>query len=203
VVGVDVDPAVSRNGRVSSGARASAYHLPFRDEAFDIVYSRYVFEHLERPREAFGEIARVLRPGGITIILTPNKAHYVALISRFTPHWFHRFVNEKLRGRPAEETFPTVYRANTRRALNALARSAGLEPAQVRMVELRPNYLMWGVLPFLLGVAYERLVNSTAWLEDLRVNIVAAYRKPGSRGGQARPAVQARAVARGGGTSPS
>lgn len=38
--------------------------LPFSDETFDVVYSFYVFEHIQDIEITFSEIARVLKPGG-------------------------------------------------------------------------------------------------------------------------------------------
>lgn len=50
--------------------------LPFEDEAFDLVISNHVVEHvgdLERQDNHLGEIARVLRPGGWLYLATPNR----------------------------------------------------------------------------------------------------------------------------------
>lgn len=40
---------------------ASAYDLPFDDESFDCVCALEVLEHLERPRDALAEMARVAK----------------------------------------------------------------------------------------------------------------------------------------------
>lgn len=49
--------------------RASAEALPFADDSFDAVISDNVFEHLPDVPAATSEIARVLRPGGVAIIV--------------------------------------------------------------------------------------------------------------------------------------
>jgi SAM-dependent methyltransferase len=46
--------------------------LPYRDAAFDLVTCTEVIEHLENFRFALREIFRVLRPGGICVVTTPN-----------------------------------------------------------------------------------------------------------------------------------
>jgi ubiquinone/menaquinone biosynthesis C-methylase UbiE len=44
--------------------RAEAAELPFPDESFDLVFGHAVLHHLPDVDRAFGEFARVLRPGG-------------------------------------------------------------------------------------------------------------------------------------------
>lgn len=46
--------------------------LPFADGIFDVVVSIEGIEHLERPGQCVREFARVLRPGGVLILSTPN-----------------------------------------------------------------------------------------------------------------------------------
>jgi len=46
--------------------------LPFMDNIFDEVYSRWVFEHFRNPGKALDEMARVCKPGGMVIIITDN-----------------------------------------------------------------------------------------------------------------------------------
>jgi SAM-dependent methyltransferase len=78
--GVDISAvvlqqAVTRpgNGDVSfyqSGLEA----LPFDDCSFDYVASHEVIEHVEDPAIVLRELCRVLRPGGVAVIATPNGA---------------------------------------------------------------------------------------------------------------------------------
>lgn len=50
----------------------SVYKLEFPPESFDIVTFKEVIEHIDRPIEAIREINRVLKPGGLLLIGTPN-----------------------------------------------------------------------------------------------------------------------------------
>jgi len=45
--------------------------LGFPDDAFDLVVSQDVFEHIAEPWKAFAEVARVLKPGGSHIFTIP------------------------------------------------------------------------------------------------------------------------------------
>jgi len=46
--------------------------LPYSAESFDVVLFVEVIEHLENHRAAIGELARVLKPGGLLVLTTPN-----------------------------------------------------------------------------------------------------------------------------------
>jgi SAM-dependent methyltransferase len=48
--------------------------LPFADAEFDYISSHEVIEHVEDPAVVLREFARVLRPGGVCAIATPNGA---------------------------------------------------------------------------------------------------------------------------------
>ncbi len=46
--------------------------LPYKDNFFDIIYSKSIIEHFYYPEKVFQEAYRVLKPGGIIITLTPE-----------------------------------------------------------------------------------------------------------------------------------
>ena len=52
--------------------RGSAFALPFRDASFDCVISSQVIEHIPYDEALFSEMKRVLRPGGMLVIGTPD-----------------------------------------------------------------------------------------------------------------------------------
>ena len=47
--------------------------LPFEDESFDFVLNAVSVQYLKRPFEVFRDIARVLRPGGISIVAMSHR----------------------------------------------------------------------------------------------------------------------------------
>ncbi|MEI6715297.1 MAG: class I SAM-dependent methyltransferase [Verrucomicrobiota bacterium] len=59
--------------------------LPYPDASFDVVTSTEVIEHLEDFRRIVREIHRVLKPGGVCILSTPNILN---LNSRLRFVWF-------------------------------------------------------------------------------------------------------------------
>ena len=52
----------------------SAFALPFKDASFDCVMSSQVIEHIRYDESIFAEMYRVLRPGGMLILGTPDYA---------------------------------------------------------------------------------------------------------------------------------
>jgi dolichol-phosphate mannosyltransferase len=74
--GVGVDLA-SRKLRWLRGpgrhlAQADMNHLPFRDGSFDAVISSEVIEHIPRDQVRLEELVRVIRPGGLLVLGTPD-----------------------------------------------------------------------------------------------------------------------------------
>ena len=81
VTACDLSVEAARTGRArgvangvdttTSFAVASAYEIPFREHAFDLVAGMAILHHLsDKPRVA-AEISRVLRPGGRAVFMEP------------------------------------------------------------------------------------------------------------------------------------
>lgn len=115
VDGCDVDPVVLTNPTLDAATVLKPGEpLPYADNRFDLVISRYVFEHVPDPEWLARELLRVTKPGGWICALTPNKYGYVALAAGLIPNSLHRAALKKIQpGRKEEDVFPTVYRMNT------------------------------------------------------------------------------------------
>jgi SAM-dependent methyltransferase len=170
-VGADPDSASLRAHRLPDLARvcARAEALPWPDGTFDLVCCSWVLEHLPSPASVFAEVARVLRPGGHFVFLTPNARHPLLVLNRLLRGG--RLVG-RLYGRDAADTFPALYRANTPGRLRSLLRCAGLEVVGLWLVG-DPTYLAFGEIAFRLACGLER-VTPASW----RVHIVGEARRP-------------------------
>jgi ubiquinone/menaquinone biosynthesis C-methylase UbiE len=176
VCGVDLDPRVISNPMLDEGRIADAGGIPYPASSFDLVFADNVIEHIEDPKAVFSEVYRVLKPGGYFLFKTPNSTHYMPLIARLTPHILHQFVNS-LRGRESADTFPTRYLCNTSRHVRNFAAVSGFTVEQIQLVEGRPEYLRFMVFTYLIGLAYERLVNSSQRFAGMRIVLMATLSK--------------------------
>ncbi len=177
-IGVDINKEIYKNKIVDKKVLGSTYYLPFQREAFDLIYADYVLEHIRQAEEFVEEVRRVLKKGGFFIFRTPNLYYYVSLIAKVMPKLCksvlinflkkHKFINE---------TFPAFYKMNTVRKLKKLFLKNGFSVERVQLIEKEPSYLMFNILPFLIGVLYERMVNFTESLAFLRSNIIGVFKK--------------------------
>lgn len=81
VTAIDLDPVqIAHATRLAEGREitnlrflvGTAYELPFAEATFDLVFSHALFEQLSDPRAALSEIRRVLRPGGLVALCSPD-----------------------------------------------------------------------------------------------------------------------------------
>ncbi len=77
MVGLEYDYARAREAGASPTpvVNAAGEHLPFTAEAFDVILSHEVLEHVQDDGLAVEEMVRVLRPGGRIIIFCPNRGY--------------------------------------------------------------------------------------------------------------------------------
>jgi len=74
VVGVDrIAPDPSARSAGPRFLRADLGGIPIASTSFDLIVSFQVIEHLRDPGDYLDAIARILRPGGIVVITTPNR----------------------------------------------------------------------------------------------------------------------------------
>lgn len=102
VVETDIAPGsvervrdVAAEAQPGRGAFAvvDAEDLPFTDGAFDAVYMVATLHHLPKPQDALAEIRRVLKPGGLLVILRePAMWQYYLLAPVF---WLVRTISRK------------------------------------------------------------------------------------------------------------
>lgn len=132
VIGVDVDePALARNTTVTDPVLLSANDLELAPASVDAISSIFTLEHVQEPDIVFGTLARALRPGGVLVIAVPQVRSPKALLTKFTPHAFHKWFYHHVLGRSPDihgTPFETVLDpALAPERLRRLASALGLE----------------------------------------------------------------------------
>lgn len=93
----------------SSYLQASATALPFSPGAFDLITAFEVIEHLGSWRDLLSEARRVLAPGGLFLVSTPNRLYYAdsRRLDGPNPYHVHEFEFEEFEA-ALREFFPHV-----------------------------------------------------------------------------------------------
>ena len=150
VVGVDVsfDGAAGLGPQVSL-VQGDARQLCFRQGVFDAVYCYHVIEHVRDPARAVREMFRVLRPGGLALVGTPNKGRWVGYLGgratfREKVVWNLQDVWMRLRGRWANEL--GAHAGFREEELTALLRAAFPAVEPVGKSYYRAKYERWASL---------------------------------------------------------
>jgi O-antigen biosynthesis protein len=97
VVGLDLSAKAVEAAAQGAPANASfvagdVHALPFDAGRFEVVVCFEVIEHVEGQDEVIAELARVLAPGGVLAISSPNRDVYPA----GNPHHLHEYVPDEL-----------------------------------------------------------------------------------------------------------
>jgi SAM-dependent methyltransferase len=89
-IGADVDPeAEARLGNAFAKVNLDAV-LPWPDQTFDAVFSTEGIEHLENHFSFLREMCRVLKPGGLLVLTTPNITALRSRVRFFGSGFFGR-----------------------------------------------------------------------------------------------------------------
>jgi ubiquinone/menaquinone biosynthesis C-methylase UbiE len=98
VQGVDVSPEAVEYARATYAGEnveftvGSATEIPLGDDSVDVVVTFETIEHVEDYRTFVREIRRVLKPGGIAVVSTPNDLEY----EEGNHFHLHEFVRDEL-----------------------------------------------------------------------------------------------------------
>lgn len=157
VIGLDANPEAAENPFLDAFYRLEEARWPLDDNSADLCVCDNVLEHLPEPGVFFQEARRVLKPGGVVCVRTPNRWNYIALLSRLIPNRSHAAVLAKAKpGLEEKDIFPTLYRCNTIGAVRRALAREGFD-AVVYGYEAEPSYLSFSKAAYALGVLHQRI----------------------------------------------
>ena len=191
-IGVDVDDSAFRKHddvQVASAdereldrrtgtvlVKTTLSEVPVRDASVDFVTSRWVFEHLEDPGAAVREIERILKPGGVAMIVVPNRRHPGIFLSSLLPLRVKQTLLRSSSGVEEDLVMPTYYRVNTGPSLESHFRSQGLERLELHYVR-DASYWLFSRTLFRTALAIGAVADHLP-LKGFRMHIVGVFRKP-------------------------
>ena len=126
VIGVDPSDNIESNTFVHESAQCLIEEFE-TSEKFDLATLRMVAEHIAEPSAVVSALNRLIRNGGSVVIFTVNRWSPVTIVSSLFPFWLHHPIKKLFWGGQEKDTFPTVYRMNTRRRLRQLFQECGFE----------------------------------------------------------------------------
>jgi SAM-dependent methyltransferase len=120
--------------------------LPFSDESFDVVLSFQVIEHVRDVREYLSEIRRVLRPGGLFVVATPDRSSRLLPLQKPWNMWHMREYSDSA----FKDLIGTQF-------ANVAIKKMGGRPDVIALETKRTNLLRWIFLPLTLPILPEVL----------------------------------------------
>jgi ubiquinone/menaquinone biosynthesis C-methylase UbiE len=177
IIGIDLDwEGLVKNDIITDKVFGKLEGLPFTQEVFDLITANMVIEHLETPEAVLREAYRVLKPGGLFVLHTPNRRAVSMRIASMLPEKVKVPLIWLLEGRRAQDVFPTVYRMNTPAEIVAIAQMEGFQVIDLKKVS--SNALTHMLAPLaLVELVYLRILELKRF-EDWRSNLIAVARKP-------------------------
>lgn len=178
LVGVDPDDNIKENDLLHE-KRQCAIEEYDTTKQFDVVTVRMVAEHVVDPQITISVLNKLTRSGGNIVIYTVSKHSPVSLIAAMTPIAFHRAIKTFLWRTSPEDTFPTVFRMNTRKELLRLFSLYGFAEEKFLYLNDCRVFERWKYA-MILELAVERALRAVG-LRYPEVCLLGVYRKQQAR----------------------
>lgn len=180
LIGLDPDPTAQRNPALKQFILLPEDNSwPLSDDSVDLAVSRSVLEHVGDPDLFMDSLHRVLRPGGVAVMMAANSRHPVLLASKLLPYRLKSRLLKWSSGRDESDTFPTWYRMNTPEQLRRLAQAHGFEIIKLEAREYEPiNYLDFSVVGYWWSYCWWRIFQKTGLELRYGARMLAVLRRP-------------------------
>ncbi|QEG36033.1 class I SAM-dependent methyltransferase [Bythopirellula goksoeyrii] len=126
LIGIEPDCDIQVSDILADCHRTTLEKAPIEKCSIDVAYSVMVMEHINKPKDFFDTIHKVLRDGGTYWGFTVDRRHYFSTASRILQEIrlkekYLNWINGSC-GIDRYENYPTFYRCNSPRQLRKLTR---------------------------------------------------------------------------------
>ncbi len=151
--------------------QADIRHLPFKDQAADLITLRFVVEHFDSRKAYFKELHRVLKPGGRILFVTTNIwSPFIFLPRMLLPYPLKHWLITRLFKVHDDDIFPTYHKVNSKRAIR---RIGGFRLVWLQYISDLNDTRKWIFFIFLFWHVFTRLLG----LKFLRTNLFVLLEK--------------------------
>ncbi len=144
VAGVDPDPSIERNPLLDEKHRCRLEDLD-TERRYSLISLRMVAEHIANPDAAIAALGRLATDGGLVVVYTVHKWAPVSLAAAATPMWLHHLAKRLLWGANPSDTFPTVFKLNTRKRLARIFGAYGFREESYSLLDDCRTFQRWKI----------------------------------------------------------
>ena len=163
-VGVDISKA-ALNGQPRRTVCADMRAIPFKAGSFSSVVCVHAIEHVPDPDLVVAEAARVIKPDGISIFVTPNRLTFARADEIIDPYHWVEFSSDELRAL-CEKSFKDVEILGLQGSQRQLEFVSGELKRLDRLLSLDPLRLRRFVPNRVKRFLYDLLLKVTRWKEN-------------------------------------
>lgn len=188
VTGVDLDErALNLRGEQQNDLDvaiiADLRTVLLNNESYDVVISNFVLEHVDGAEDVLKNFARWLKPGGLIILVIPNRDSGYGFLTRIIPFRFHilykKYIQKiKQAGKPGVGPYPVYFdKVVSQNGIYKFCKDNGLVVKAEYRLDGRPvrNEALWFFTKTVLQALY--LVSFTKLTFDNR-NLFYVIEKP-------------------------
>lgn len=165
----------------------NAYKMPLKDESLGALLSVRVMHHLKTPELFFGEVSRVLTPGGVAIVEFAHKNHILAL--------FKALIKGKIQEFLATSVTEVSHKADSQGIaagqislmynfslsyLEDVAKTAGLDVAGVYSCSFLRIPLLKKIVPMPFLLLAEQILQNLFFWTHITPSLFLVLKKPGT-----------------------
>lgn len=153
-VGVDIDGAALERANYDERYVSDiCIFEPSLEGRFDLVVSSQLLEHVRSTQQAFDNIYRYLRPGGVTLNRLSGGWSAFAVANRLLPHPVARFVVRDVLRKRKRRVYPAHY---DRCSMSGMQKNlARFQSCTILPLWCGASYFSWSPLAHALYLAYE------------------------------------------------